>query len=179
MKSLKFVDIGGKQRPVAYNLNVDRNVKRALKREIPDLESDMERALEGIEGAPVGERQQRIQNAQLAVGAQHESTMSTITIFQMLKEGHRIAGWDFERDVYRLKPNAEGGIDREKVGTRDIEMDDVGEWLTELSDEADDAIADLMGYNELTEQQADVFERDQAGAEADDEEDGDADPGKD
>lgn len=164
MEGVEFVRLGGKMRPVAFNMNVIKDVEKEFVDERPQLRqrfvSNAQRMLEESGKRSLDE----LTEDEMVAAYQDSHSVTEYTIFQIyaaLKEGARKTNQDFRVPDITVEWDEEKEEPVEHVnGTRPATPEDVSEWL-EKADGSDalDTIAELMTNNKYQSNQAEALER--------------------
>lgn len=142
---LIFVELGGKHRPMAFNMNVVENVQDHLGD--ASYEDRMTEALaqkcedEGVEDPSELTQEQKEE----VVALQGGTKMVKAQYFFSLKEGHRLAGKDFIVPDVEIEFDPEKGEQVKKEnGNRPVQIEDVGVWIEDAAEEQMEKFNDFI-----------------------------------
>lgn len=167
--NFRFVEFGGKMRPFCYNFNAQSEFESIIKSQMGDttqLETALRQRMETLDRDLTPEEIQEI-------AVKHNGTVDTKyvrTLFYiMLQEGARKASYDMTipRTVY---VPGDDGIPVEKVkGTRDITVEDVGDWIDEADSDTIERIMKLQEQYQISQEQRKNLKRHETRAQNSDE----------
>lgn len=159
MDNLEFVELGGRLRPITFNFNVQSDLEQY--QNIDKKQEKVERLIdEKLEETGKDELStEEIEEITEQVGLSEVASNTRLMVFLMLKEGHRKANQDFTTTEVKIRPDEDGNPVKEKVGTRKITKEDVGEWVGEASETALETVTEVFENFRASQEQKDQMEK--------------------